>query len=390
MDIFLLGNLLIIAAAMLCWSLLYVAFKKTFVLIIGSVFLGVIASVACFAFTVGHKGLIHLAWAVPIAIILILSSYYLLSKKVKEPVQHITNVLKSMSEKDLTVGVDPKYRKEKYEIKALVESVIELLNSNRSLMSNLDVSSTNLLNSSSHINSSSSTISNGATEQASGIEEISSSIEEMTANIQNNADNAQESKELSLTASRKLADSYKVIEEATHLMNKINSEVSVVTQIAGQTNILALNASIEASKAGGAGKGFAVVANEVRKLAELSNDSAAFITKLAKNGVEKVTEVLEEIGGLVEGTSKSSELVAEVAAASQEMNIGANQINSSIQELSKVVQENAASSEELSATSQGLYDTAQKLADIVKSYEYRETQVIQIDKKSSKEKTRTA
>ena len=390
MDIFILGNSLIMLAGVLCWFLLYLAFKRTFVLFIGSVFLFIIASIACFGFTVGVKGLIHLIWAVPVAIPMILGGYYILSKKVKEPIQHLTEVVKKMSQKDLTTNVDKKYLKEQFEIKEIVSSIQALINTNRDLMSNLDESSTNLLNSSSHINSSSQTINNGATEQASGIEEISSSIEEMTANIQNNSNNAQESKKITNNANEQLSISNKAVAEAVLLMDKINAEVSAVTQIAGQTNILALNASIEAAKAGAAGKGFAVVATEVRKLAELSGISAQQITQLAKEGVEKINQILEEINSVNNETSRSSELVSEVAAASQEMNIGANQINSSIQELSKVVQENAASSEELSATSHSLLETAEKLSDIVRSYEYKETQIINIDRKAKKKQSKTA
>ncbi len=392
MDIFILGNVLIMVAAFVCWGLLYLAFKRTFVLFIGSVFLFVIAIIACFGYTVGQKGLVHLIWAVPISIAMILSSYYLLSKKVKEPIQHLTKVVKVMSKKDLTVNVDKKYFNEKYEIKEIVESIQELINTNRVLMSNLDDNSSNLLNSSSQVNSSSHTISNGATEQASGIEEISSSIEEMTANIQNNSDNAQESKSICLNANKQLSHSNSGIENAVKLMDKINSEVKIVNEIAGQTNILALNASIEAAKAGAAGKGFAVVASEVRKLAELSGESAQHITQLANEGVKIVNEVMEDIGKLNEETTKSSDLVTEVAAASKEMNIGAVQINTSIQELSKVVQENAASSEELSATSQSLHETARSLADIVRAYTYKETQIINMmeNKGESKSKFKTA
>lgn len=390
MDIFMLGNTLIIAAAFLCWGLLYLSFKQTFVFFIGSIFLAVIALIACFAFTVGNKGLAHLFWAVPIAIVLIFGSYYFLSIKVKDPIQHLTNILRKMSQKDLSINVNEKYNNEKYEIKEIIDSVQELITSSRDLMTNLDNSSTNLVNSSSHINSSSLSISSGASEQASGIEEISSSIEEMTTNIQSNSENAQKSKNISVKANNQLQLSYKGVEEAAQLMEKINNEVIIVTKIAEQTNILALNASIEAAKAGVVGRGFSVVANEVRKLAELSTLSAAEITKLTKNGVEKVNMVKQEIGELNAETSKSTELVSEVAAASQEMNIGATQINSSTQELSKVVQENAASSEELSATSQLLLETAQKLSKIVKTYNFKETEIITFKVKSKLEKTKIA
>ena len=390
MDIFTLGIWLIVFAGLLCWGLLRIAFKRTFVFFIGTVFLIVIDAVACFAFTVGQKGLIHLLWAVPVAISMILGSYYLLSLKVKAPIQHLTEVIRKMSEKDITINIDPKFTNEKYEIKAIVDSLQDLLCSNRILMQNLDKSSSELLNSSSQINSSTSAISSGASEQASGIEEISSSIQEMSANIQNNSNNAQDSENISKKANQQLQLSYKGVQEAVELVNRIYKQVEIVSQIAGQTNILALNASIEASKAGAAGKGFAVVANEVRNLAEQSTDSADRISQLTALGVEKINQVMDEINNLNIETKKSIELVSEVSAASQEMNIGAGQVNSSIQELSKVVQENAASSEELSATADMLLSTAKKLSDIVNEYEFKETEIISISRNQRRKASKTA
>jgi hypothetical protein len=88
MDTFILGLILIALAGLACWGIVYIAYKRTFVFAIGSIFLAVMDAIACFAFTVGQKGLIHLTWAVPIAIILILTSYTILSKRIKEPIQH--------------------------------------------------------------------------------------------------------------------------------------------------------------------------------------------------------------------------------------------------------------------------------------------------------------
>ncbi len=379
MSIFTLGISLIILAGLVCWGILRITFKNTFVFFIGSVFLLVMDAIACFGFTVGQKGLIHLIWAVPIAIVMIIASYYFLAKRVKAPIQHLTEVVKKMSNKDITADIDEKYKNEKFEIKDIVESVQQLITSTRELMTDLDISATELLNSSSQINSSTSSISNSASEQASGIEEISTSIEEMSANIQNNSNNALESKNISTKTNTQLQASFQTVQEAVELMRQINQEVEIVSQIANQTNILALNASIEASKAGAAGKGFSVVANEVRTLAEQSTTSASEINQLTMSGVEKINQVMKEISDLNIETQKSTELVTEVATANQEMNIGAGQINASIQELTKSVQENAASSEELNATSGSLLDTAQKLTNIVKLYQYKQAEVISIN-----------
>lgn len=370
MSVFLSGVLAIIAAGLICWILLFLVFKRTFVLAIGSVFLVVIDMVAVFGFVLGQKGLIHILWAAPVAIVCILSSYYLLSVWVKEPIQHLTGIIRSISNKDLTATIDKKYDRNKYEIKDIVASIQELLDGHRQLISELDNSASSLLNTSTQVNTSSGSLSTGASQQASGLEEISSSIEEMTTGIQNNADNAIQSKEISERSYRKLGDLYKKVEEAVDMMNQIHSEVSTVAEIATQTNILALNASIEAVKAGDAGKGFGVVASEVRKLAEQSTVSANQIISLTGDGVLKVNEVMSEIKIVNEETKKSTELVSEVAAASNEMRIGARQINSAIQELNSVVQNNASSSEELSATSESLLDTSKKFSLIVNEYDY--------------------
>lgn len=370
MDIFTLGVVLIILAGVLCWFFVYWAFKKSFVLLIGTVFLAVIDMVACFGFVVGNKGLIHLLWAVPVAIVAILASYFVLSKKVKDPIQHLTTLLKKMSEKDLKDDVDERFLNEQYEIKEIAKAVKDLVASNRIMVKMLDDSSSMLVGSSSNITSSSSNISSGASEQASGIEEISTSIEEMTANITTNADNALKSQKISKLAQQQLDLAYQKVLDNVALMNKINEQTAYVSQIAEQTNILALNASIEAVKAGDAGRGFAVVAKEVRSLAEKSNEAASEIVRMAKDGVEQVNEVMNEISDLVSKTGESSRLIQEVAVASEEMNLGANQINAAIHELNSVVQENAASAEELSASSVQLLDEAKGLKGIVSTYEY--------------------
>ncbi len=370
MDIFTLGVILIVLAGALCWLFVYWAFKKSFVLLIGTVFLAVIDVVACFGFVVGNKGLIHLVWAVPVAIVAILSSYFVLSKKVKDPIQHLTLLLQKMSEKDLKDDVDDRFLKGQYEIQDIALAVKKLVASNREMVKMLDDSSSVIVGSSSNITSSSSNISSGASEQASGIEEISTSVEEMTANIMNNADNAVKSRQISEQVQKQLDLAYRKVKINVALMSKIDEQTAYVSQIAEQTNILALNASIEAVKAGDAGRGFSVVAKEVRSLAEQSNEAAGEIVKMAKEGVDQVNDVVSEINELVSKTQESARLVQEVAAASEEMNLGATQINSAINELNGVVQENAASAEELSASSEQLLDEAKGLKGLVSSYEY--------------------
>jgi len=220
-------------------------------------------------------------------------------------------------------------------------------------------------------------------EQASGLEETASSMEEMTSTVKQNADNASKASQLA-TAARDQADKGgAVVNKAIRAMTEINDSskkivdiIGVIDEIAFQTNLLALNAAVEAARAGEQGRGFAVVATEVRNLAGRSATAAKEIKGLIQDSVKKVEEgstlvtqsgqTLEQI---VTAVKKVSDIIGEIAGASQEQSAGIEQVNKAVMQLDEMTQQNAALVEQASAASQSMASQAKALNEMMERYE---------------------
>ncbi len=222
-----------------------------------------------------------------------------------------------------------------------------------------------LLRGSSNLNQASVAMSQGATEQAASTEEVSASLEEMGGNIRNNADNARETERISQKAARDTEEGSRAVFETVAAMKDISTRILIIEEIARQTNLLALNAAIEAARAGEAGKGFAVVASEVRKLAERSQKAATEISELSVRSVSVSEKAGAMLNQIVPDIQKTSQLVQEISAASNEQATGADQITKAIIQLDKVVQANAASSEEIAGMTDEIARLAQNLSERV-------------------------
>jgi len=222
-----------------------------------------------------------------------------------------------------------------------------------------------LAGASEEVSSTAQSLSQAASEQAAGVEETSASIEQMTASIAQNTENAKVTDGIATQAAVDAARGAEVVKATAAAMKQIASKISIIDDIAYQTNLLALNAAIEAARAHEHGKGFAVVAAEVRKLAERSQVAAQEISKVASDSVELAEQAGQMFDALVPNIRKTSELVQEISAASEEQSSGVRQINSAVGQLSQTTQINAASSEELAATSEEMSAQAEQLTRLM-------------------------
>jgi methyl-accepting chemotaxis protein len=283
-------------------------------------------------------------------------------------------VLGSLAEGDLTQQMGGVYQGELGKIKVSINTAVE--NLTQTLMAVREATES-VTSGSGQISQGNEDLSQRTSEQASALEETSASMEEMTSTVKQNADNAKQANQLAVAAREVAEKGGTVTTRAVEAMGEINKSskkisdiIAVIDEIAFQTNLLALNAAVEAARAGEHGRGFAVVAGEVRNLAQRSASAAKEIKGLINESIQRVTDgselvnqsgkTLEEI---VSSVKRVSDIVAEIAAASQEQASGIDQVNKALMQMNEMTQQNAALVEETTASSQSMKAQAQRLEE---------------------------
>ncbi len=279
-----------------------------------------------------------------------------------DPLNEAVGVLKDMEQGDLTKTVDGDYKGQLKDFKDTINNTIDKLSQ---VISEVYGAAANIASASEEVSSTAQNMSQATSEQAASVEETSASVEQMSASINQNTENAKVTDGMATQASSEAVQGGAAVKETVSAMKTIAGKIGIIDDIAYQTNLLALNAAIEAARAGEHGKGFAVVAAEVRKLAERSQIAAQEIGELAESSVEMAESAGKLLDTIVPSIKKTSDLVQEIAAASEEQSSGAGQINTAMDQLNQITQQNASSSEELAATSEEMSGQAAQLQELM-------------------------
>lgn len=308
-----------------------------------------------------------------------------LMARLRHIVSDLSRVLEAISDGNFNVDLDEKRRYYVGDYQPLYDSLVEITGKLSDTMGEIRTAADQVASGSSQVASGAQALAQGSTEQAASLEDLSTNMNDISAQIAETANLSVEAASIGKSSANDVALSNQKMEEMSDAMKEIttkageiNKIIKTIDDIAFQTNILALNASIEAARAGSAGKGFAVVADEVGNLAKKSQDAAGDTAHLIEDtirAVEKGGTITEETAEALKKVADSfreiDSLVSQVSEASKRQNAGVAEVTQGIDQISSVVQTNSATAEESAAASEELSSQAEMMNQLVAKFQLK-------------------
>ena len=306
-----------------------------------------------------------------------------ISATVSNYVKDISEQLSQMADNNMDITITQNYIGDFIPIQVSIEKISQSLNDT---LHQIVLSADEVSASSESVSSGAQGLSDGVKEQAAAIEQLAASIESLSKDVAANANDAQSANVTVSEVGQYIEESNREMENLIHAMSdiryssdEIEKIVKTIEDIASQTNLLSLNASIEAARAGDAGKGFAVVANEIRKLAaksaEAVNQTTALIEssqKAVANGMEITDNTAKSLVAVVKGSEEVLSSMDKISNASQNQKVVLEQLTQNIDLISNVVQSNASSAQNSAMTSVELSSQSKRLHDLVNAFHLKQ------------------
>ncbi|EDQ8439480.1 HAMP domain-containing protein [Salmonella enterica subsp. enterica serovar Thompson] len=329
-------------------------------------------------------GMMFMIGAFTLALVLTLMTFMVLRRTVIQPLQQSASRIERIAAGDLTMADEPTGRSE---IGRLSHHLQQMQHALQQTVGAVRQGAEEIYRGTSEITAGNTDLSSRTEQQAAAIEQTAASMEQLTATVKQNADNAHHASKLAEDVSGKASRGGQMVSGVVQTMGnistsskKISEITAVINSIAFQTNILALNAAVEAARAGEQGRGFAVVASEVRTLASRSAQAAKEIegligasVSLIEQGSEEVIAAGSTMNEIVDAVKRVTDIMLDIAAASDEQSRGIVQVSQAISEMDRVTQQNASLVEEASAAAASLEEQAARLTQAVDAFHLQDT-----------------